>query len=157
MPSVRKSDASPVLRLRRRRLDTAPSPCTSSTTESHTNAILSFASARSCMIFDARNASRRWMTVTFAANLVRKIASSLAESPPATLERLGTENAFGEAGVVLDLGRRHQLAVGRGAFDDQRLQVGARGVDGGGQAGGPRPDDDDVLRHVRSPRAVLAF
>ena len=36
------------------------------------------------MIFDARSVSRRWMTVTFDANFVRKIASSIAESPPPT-------------------------------------------------------------------------
>ncbi len=36
------------------------------------------------MIFDARSWSRRWMTVTDRANFVRKIASSIAESPPPT-------------------------------------------------------------------------
>jgi hypothetical protein len=40
--------------------------------------------ARSSMIFDARNSSRRWMTVTFEPNFARKIASSMAESPPPT-------------------------------------------------------------------------
>jgi hypothetical protein len=41
--------------------------------------------ARSSMIFDARNSSRRCTTVTFSANLARKIASSIAESPPPTM------------------------------------------------------------------------
>ncbi len=36
------------------------------------------------MIFEARSVSRRWMTVTLVANLVRKRASSSAESPPPT-------------------------------------------------------------------------
>ena len=36
------------------------------------------------MIFDARSVSRRWTTVTCEANRVRKIASSIAESPPPT-------------------------------------------------------------------------
>ena len=36
------------------------------------------------MIFDARSESRRWMIVTLLANFVRKIASSIAESPPPT-------------------------------------------------------------------------
>jgi hypothetical protein len=36
------------------------------------------------MIFDARSSSRRWTIVTVVANLVRKIASSTAESPPPT-------------------------------------------------------------------------
>ena len=37
------------------------------------------------MIFDARNSSRRCTTVTFEANFERKIASSIAESPPPTI------------------------------------------------------------------------
>ncbi len=36
------------------------------------------------MIFEARSSSRRWTIVTFEANLVRKVASSMAESPPPT-------------------------------------------------------------------------
>ena len=35
------------------------------------NSIFGLASALSCMIFDARSESRRWMTVTFDANRVR--------------------------------------------------------------------------------------
>ena len=38
------------------------SPSSSTGTESQTNSILSFLNARSCMIFDARSSSRRWMT-----------------------------------------------------------------------------------------------
>jgi hypothetical protein len=34
------------------------------------------------MIRDARNSSRRCTTVTLRANRVRKVASSIAESPP---------------------------------------------------------------------------
>ena len=56
----------------------------SSTSLSQTNSILGLANALSCMIFDARSVSRRWMTVTFEANRVRNIASSIAESPPPT-------------------------------------------------------------------------
>ena len=36
------------------------------------------------MIFEARSASRRWISVTLRANRVRKVASSTAESPPPT-------------------------------------------------------------------------
>ena len=36
------------------------------------------------MIFDARSSSRRCTSVTLVANFVRKIASSIAESPPPT-------------------------------------------------------------------------
>ena len=56
----------------------------SSTSLFQANSIFGFANALSCMIFDARSVSRRWMTVTFDANFVRKIASSSAESPPPT-------------------------------------------------------------------------
>ena len=40
--------------------------------------------ARSAMILLARSSSRRWTIVTERANLVRKVASSTAESPPPT-------------------------------------------------------------------------
>ena len=36
------------------------------------------------MILLARSSSRRWMIVTVRANFVRKVASSMAESPPPT-------------------------------------------------------------------------
>ena len=65
---------------------TAPSnlvsPTRSSTTEFHMNSILGLLNARSCMIFEARSVSRRWIKVTFDANLVRNVASSTALSPP---------------------------------------------------------------------------
>ena len=41
--------------------------------------------ARSSMIFEARNSSRRCTTITLDANLDRKMASSIAESPPPTM------------------------------------------------------------------------
>ena len=37
------------------------------------------------MIFEARNSSRRLTITTFEENLARKIASSIAESPPPTM------------------------------------------------------------------------
>ena len=36
------------------------------------------------MILEARSSLRRWTTVTLEANLVRKVASSMAVSPPPT-------------------------------------------------------------------------
>src|ERR1700722_2648880 len=48
------------------------------------NRIFSLARARSSMIFVARNSLRRWSKVTVLANLVRKVASSMAVSPPPT-------------------------------------------------------------------------
>ena len=44
--------------------------------------IFGLANARSCMILEARSASRRCTTVTDRANRVRNVASSMAESPP---------------------------------------------------------------------------
>ncbi|MNC87069.1 hypothetical protein D3C83_27650 [compost metagenome] len=72
--------------LRTTRLVTSPRcvSLTCTTSESQMNAILGFANALSCMIFDARRASRRWISVTFSAKRVRKRASSTAESPPPT-------------------------------------------------------------------------
>ena len=71
---------------------------------------------------------------------------------PEVHHQLGAHDALGKAGEVLDVGRQHQLAarlVGRGrglALDDERGEVGASGVDRGGQAGRAGPDDDDVAR-----------
>ena len=47
--------------------------------------MLSVFFARSSMIFEARNSSRRFTIVTFDENLARKSASSIAESPPPTI------------------------------------------------------------------------
>ena len=53
-------------------------------------------------------------------------------------------DAIGEAGVVLDVGGDHELAHRHVAGDDERLEVGARGVDGGGEAGRAGADDHDL-------------
>ena len=52
-----------------------------------TSSIFGLRRARSSMIFDARNSSRRWTTVTLGAKRVRKVASSIAVSPPPTTTR----------------------------------------------------------------------
>ncbi len=49
----------------------ASSPITSVTTVFQRNRILGFARALSCMIFEARSSSLRWMRTTSFANLVR--------------------------------------------------------------------------------------
>ena len=43
----------------------------SAISESQMNSIFGLANALSCMIFDARSESRRWITVTFVAKRVR--------------------------------------------------------------------------------------
>ncbi len=65
--------------------------------------------------------------------------------------------AGGEARIVLDLGGQCQLAerqravdaivFGDRSLDDQRLQVGAGGVDGGRPAGRAGTDNDHTLGH----------
>ena len=62
-------------------------PRISSTTRFSAHATFGFRCARSCMILEARSASRRWTIVTLLANFVRKVASSIAESPPPTTTR----------------------------------------------------------------------
>ena len=86
-PPKASSRSSPVSMLRRRATrSNGPSPSwNSSTTYGVRNSMFSIARARSSMIFEARNSSRRWTMWTFEANLARKIASSMAESPPPTM------------------------------------------------------------------------
>ena len=69
---------------------------------------------------------------------------------PHAHHQLGAHDPVGEAGVVLDVGRQHELAAGlvagrrRLALEHERAQVGPGGVDGGGEPGGAGTDDDDV-------------
>ena len=83
-PPTSSFDASPVTVSRSASPSTLSPPMMSSTTLFQTKLILGLAKARSCMIFDARSSSRRWMTLTLVAKRVRKVASSMAESPPPT-------------------------------------------------------------------------
>src|SRR3989344_333135 len=59
-----------------------PSPKISTTWLSQVTLHFGFLEKRSCMILEARNESCRWITVTLVQNLVRKLDSSIAESPP---------------------------------------------------------------------------
>ena len=66
---------------------------------------------------------------------------------------LGARHAMREAGIVLHLGGQHQLTtrqhrsgIGlRNAHEHHRIQVGARGVDGGRPASRAASDDHHVL------------
>src|SRR6185436_12580151 len=60
------------------------------------------------------------------------------------LHQLRALDAFREAWVVLDVARDHELAARRVATDDDRLEVGAGGVDGRRQARRTRTQDDDL-------------
>ncbi len=81
-PVTGRSESSPVLRLRSFRPESFGSPWISATSLSHTKVIFGSAKARSCMALEARRVSRRWTTVTDLANRERKVASSMAVSPP---------------------------------------------------------------------------
>ena len=54
------------------------------TTYGVTSSMLSVSFARSSMIAEARNSGRRWTMLTLPANFDRKMASSMAVSPPPT-------------------------------------------------------------------------
>ena len=61
---------------------------------------------------------------------------------------IGSHNAVGEARVVLDLSREHELAAVLSPRENQRREICPRRVDGGGQSGGAGSDDDDALHTV---------
>src|SRR6185295_16580574 len=61
------------------------------------------------------------------------------------VHQLGAEDPLREAGVVLDLGRDRQLAARLVPLEDQRREVGARGVERGGQAGRAGAEDDQAV------------
>ncbi len=60
------------------------------------------------------------------------------------LDELGTLDALGPAGEVFDEGGDGELAAGLVAFEDERLEVGACSVDGGGEACAAGAEDDGV-------------
>ena len=57
-----------------------------------------------------------------------------------------------EARVVLDVAGQHQLAAGRRAGEDDRLEVGPRRIDRGGQAGRTGADDQELRLGAASCR-----
>ena len=68
--------------------------------------------------------------------------------------QVGALDAVGEARVVLDVAGEHQLAAGRRTGEHDRLEVGPRRVDRGGQPGRAGADDEE-LRLVRPwPRSA---
>ena len=64
------------------------------------------------------------------------------------LDELGALDAFGPAGEVFDERGDGELAAGLVAFEDERLEVGAGGVDGGGESGAAGAEDDGVASRV---------
>ena len=60
------------------------------------------------------------------------------------LHQPGTLDDVGEARKVLDIGGDHELPARLHALDQDRLQVGARGIDRRGIAGRTGADDQDL-------------
>ncbi len=60
------------------------------------------------------------------------------------LDEFGALDSFGPAGEVFDEGGDGELAAGLVAFEDEGLEIGARGVDGSGKAGAAGAEDDEV-------------
>ena len=83
----------------------------------------------------ARSAELRWAMRSSAPKRVGLLLH--------VLDELGALDAFGPAGKVFDQGGDGELAAGLVALEDERLEVGARGVDGGGEAGAAGAEDDE--------------
>ena len=61
------------------------------------------------------------------------------------LHELGAHDALRKAGEVLDVGRLLEQSAPGEALDNQRLEVGAGRVEGGGVAGRPAAHDDHIF------------
>ena len=73
---------------------------------------------------------------------------------------LGALDAVDGGGPVVDFGGRHELTAVVHARDEHGLEVGASGVDGGGEAGGAGPEDDELAVfgfHGKNLRWTCAF
>src|SRR5580765_6415281 len=63
---------------------------------------------------------------------------------PHVFDQLWAHDSLGKSGEVLHQGGHGKLSAGLVAFDDQRLQVGARRIQSGSVSGTSGPDDDNV-------------
>ena len=74
------------------------------------------------------------------------------------LHQPGALDDLGKTGVVLDIGRNRQLPARLQAGHQNRLQIGARGVDRGRVARRPRADDQDLaVMTLRHPKKSVIF
>ena len=64
------------------------------------------------------------------------------------LDQVWALYALGPAGKVFDQRGDGQLTAGLVAFEDERLEVRTRGVDGSGESGAPGTEDDCVVRNI---------
>src|SRR5206468_769543 len=84
-----------------------------------------------------RQVDRRGLTGQVLRAETRRLLAHL-------LDQLRPLDPLREAGEVLHVGRETELPARLVAVDQERLQVGAGGVDRRRQAGAPRPQDDDA-------------
>ena len=96
------------------------------TTYGVTSSMLSVSRARSSMIAEARNSGRRWTMSTLPANFDRKVASSMAVSPPPTTIVVGAAEEGRVAGGAVGDAARRQLVLARHA---ELLRLGAHRED----------------------------
>ena len=88
--------------------------------------MLSVSLARWSMIAEARNSARRWTMPTLPANLARKVASSIAVSPPpTTIVSLVAEEGGVAGGAVGDAARGELVLAGHAEL----LRLGAHRED----------------------------
>jgi len=66
--------------------------------------------------------------------------------------KVNANDAIGEAGHVVQLFRGGGLSAECGAFNDQRFNRFASGVEGGGEAGRATANDDEVVMVTGSGR-----
>ena len=67
---------------------------------------------------------------------------------PHVIDKFRPLNTFGETWKVFHEGCEGQLSTRFVAFDHKRFEVSTGGVEGGGEAGASRADDDDVANVV---------
>lgn len=60
------------------------------------------------------------------------------------LDEFGALDSFGPAGEVFDQGGDGELTTWLVAFEDEGFEIGAGGVDGGGESGAAGTEDDCV-------------
>ena len=92
------------------------------------------------------------------SSVTKRVAEALGLGAE-LVHHLRPHDPLGVAGVVLDVGRVLELAAPLEALEDERLEVGAGGVERGRVAGRPAADDDHVfdllLAHLVSLQFVL--
>ena len=93
----------------------------------------------------ARKRNGRFERSTDSTSPVDELGAEARGLSAEPLHHLGPHQALGKARVVLDLGGDRQLAARLSAFDDQRREVRARGVESGREAGRTGAEDEDFV------------